>query len=60
MLQTCSILAVKRLILCKSLGQINVMQTYGKIAYFKDFYKISNNLEKSQILYDDYLDHEHC
>ena len=33
------------------------MQTYGKMA---DFYKISNTSEKSQILHDDYLDHEYC
>ena len=34
-----------------------IMQTYGKISNFKDFYKIHNILEKSQTWHGNCLDH---
>ena len=37
-----------------------IIQTYGKIAHFQEFYKISNSSQKSQTLHDDYYDHQHC
>ena len=33
------------------------MQIYGKIANFKDFYKINDMSDEAQILHGDYLDH---
>ena len=35
----------------------NPMQSYGKIANFKDFYKINDMSDEAQILHGDYLDH---
>ena len=38
----------------------SAVQTYGKIAHFRDFYKISSRSERSQTWCGDYLDHWHC
>ena len=35
----------------------NLVQTYGKIAKFKDFYKINGESDEAQTPHGDYLDH---